>query len=103
MRARGATSLLLGVPLLLGGCESIDPLTRPGVWHPVGANDATLAVMIAQPSELASGTAAPLADGAVAAAAVARYRAGKVKRLPQSGLAKITLSGSAAGAAAEGE
>ena len=73
----------------LAGCSAEDPLTRPGLWHPTGANDANLAAMIADADDLVTGVPNRTADGQVAAAAVARYRAGKVKGLPDSFISKI--------------
>lgn len=93
-------ALLLLLPAALAGCGAIDPLARPGVWHPTGANDANLRAMAANPQDLAGGVGSPLADGTLAAAAVARYHADRVKPLPDSGLAAITLGGSGANAAA---
>lgn len=92
--------LLFSLLATAAGCDVVDPLTRPGAWHPVGANDANLRAMVADPRDLANGVGSPLADGALAAAAVARYRAGRVKPLPDSGLAAITLTGGGGGAAA---
>lgn len=96
------TRRCLVLPLLaaLAGCGAIDPLTRPGVWHPIGANDANLRATVANPQDLVNGAASPLADGTLAAAAVARYHADRVKPLPDSGLAAITLQGSGSSAAA---
>ena len=75
--------------LVLAGCAAEDPLNRPGLWHPVGANDANLAVMVADPNDLVTGVVDQRMDGQVAAAAVARYRAGKVKDLPDSNIAQF--------------
>ena len=75
--------------LTLAGCAAQDPLTRPGLWHPVGANDANLQAMVADTDDLVTGVANRRADGQVAAAAVVRYRAGRVKELPDSGISKI--------------
>ena len=75
--------------MLLAGCAFEDPLTRPGLWEPVGANDANLRAMVADPEDLVTGVADRRADGQVAAAAVARYRAGKVKELPDSAISKV--------------
>ena len=97
--------LLLSLVLVLSACAAEDPLTRPGLWHPVGANDANLAAMVADPDDLVTGVADRRVDGQVAAAAVARYRAGKVKDLPDSNIAKVgpaAVIGAAAGAAAPG-
>ncbi len=99
MRALPLPALLLAS---LAGCAATDPLTREGAWHPVGANDANLRAMIADPQDLVNGVPSRLADGGMAAAAVARYHAGRVKPLPDSGLAAIAVqgSGSSSGAAA---
>ena len=82
---------VLGLSLLLGvaGCAWEDPLTRSGQWHPVGANDANLRTMIADADDLVTGVASRAADGQVVAAAVARYRAGRVKDLPDSTISKV--------------
>ncbi len=95
----------VGLSLLLA-LSACDPLTRPGVWHPVAANDANLAAMVADPEDLVTGVPNRMADGQVAAAAVARYRAGKVKELPDSFISKvapITVNNGAAAPAAAGD
>ena len=86
----------LCVTLFLSGCAFEDPLTRAGLWHPVGANDANLAAMVADPDDLVTGMADGRADGQVVAAAVAHYRAGKVKNLPDSSIAKVGAAAPAA-------
>ena len=93
------TLLLLA---LLAGCAEIDPLTRPGTWHPLGANDLNLRAMLANPQDLQRGVPLADADGMVVAAAAHRYRTGKVRTLPESGLAKIVPVASGAVAAAPG-
>ena len=45
--------------------------------------------MIADPADLVTGVPNRTADGQVAAAAVARYRTGKVKQLPDSAISKV--------------
>ena len=77
---------------------SADDLAGPGArWHPTGANDINLAAMVADPLDLVNGAVTRGADGAVAANAVARYRAGKIKPLPDSGISKITTVSSGSG------
>ncbi len=76
--------------LLPAGCAAEDPLTRPGLWNPTGANEANLRAMIADPNDLVTGAVDRQADGAVVAAAVARYRAGKLKDLPDASASKIS-------------
>ena len=75
--------------LPLAGCAMEDPLTRPGLWQPIGANDTNLVATIADPQDLVTGVPERVADGQIAAAAVARYRAGKVKDLPDASISKI--------------
>ncbi len=78
--------LWLAVLPCIAGCDVYD---RPGTWVPVGANDANLRAMIADPDDLVTGVADRQADGQVVAAAVARYRTGKVKDLPDAGISKV--------------
>ena len=97
-------AVALAIPLALAACAS-DPLTGSGLWHPVGANDTNLAAMIADPEDLVTGVPNRTVDGQVAAAAVARYRAGKVKELPDSYVSKvapITVNNGAPAAATSG-
>ena len=93
------------VLLVLAGCAAEDPLTRPGLWQPIGANDANLSAMVADPQDLVTGVPDRTADGQIASAAVARYRAGKVKNLPDSSISKIApiaVSNSGAASSAGG-
>ena len=82
---------MLAVPLLLAGagCAVTDPLLREGLWHPTGANEANLALMVASPSDLVQGVAAPGADGHAAARAVQRLRQDRVRPLPDSAISKL--------------
>ncbi len=73
----------------LAGCTTLDPLTREGLWHPSGANEANLAAMVADPADLVRGKDYEGTDGQMAAAAVARLRVNRVKQLPDSNIAKI--------------
>ncbi len=86
--------------LALAGCAATDPLYRSGLWHPVAANDRNLRMMVVDPQDLDNGVPLSPADGGMAADAVARYRAGKAKPLPDSGLAQISVTGSGAAPAA---
>lgn len=81
--------------VLLGGCEQIDPYTRPGNWRPLGSNEANLRVHVADPAMLDRGVDDPRADGHVMAAAVHRYRTDRVRVLPVSGVARVQATGSA--------
>lgn len=80
-------SLLL-IPALCG-CTTLDPLTRDGLWHPTGANQANLAAMVVDPADLVRGKDYEGTDGQLAAAAVARLRVNRVKQLPDSYIAKV--------------
>ncbi len=81
--------MALSLPLALAACAMEDPLTRPGLWQPIGANATNLAAMVADPQDLVTGVPDRTADGQLAAAAVARYRAGKLKDLPDVSISKI--------------
>ena len=83
-------ALFLVALLPLGACGPVfDVNDRVGTWRPVGSNDANLRAMIADPDDLVTGVADHQADGSVVAAAVARYRAGKVKDLPDVSISKV--------------
>ena len=85
------------LPILLAGlasCSAFDPLERPDLWRPAGSNEANLAAMVAHPSDLIIGVDEPGGNGQLAAAAVERLRRDRVKPLPDSGLAKINVTGS---------
>ena len=98
MRARAALAFAL-LPAL-AGCAVTDPLTQEGLWHPTGANEANLRLMVAAPSDLARGVAARGADGHGAARAVDRLRRGRVKPLPDVGIATSAPAGAVAAPAA---
>lgn len=86
--------------LALAGCSVFDPYLREGTWRPTGAPVANIAAQIARPSDLVRGVDYVPRDSTMATAAVVRYRTGKIKPLPDSGLSGIRLSGSGdAGAA----
>lgn len=83
--------------LLLGGCGSIDPYTRPGAWRPLNSNEANLRLHVADPAMLERGHGDHRADGQTTAAAVSRYRAGRVRSLPASGIARVQATGVGSG------
>lgn len=85
-------SIVAAALLALGGCADIDPLTRPGVWRPTGANDANLRAMVAVPGDLAQGFGATYGDGHRAARAVERLRSDRVYPLPDNGISKVGKS-----------
>ena len=47
--------MALSLPLALAACAMEDPLTRPGLWQPIGANATNLAAMVADPQDLVTG------------------------------------------------
>jgi hypothetical protein len=89
MRIRLNPVLLLPLLATAAACDAIDPYRREGVWRPAGVNEQNLAVMAARPEERVRGTGAEGAIGFIAAGAVERLRADKVKPLPDTGLARI--------------
>ena len=82
---------------VLPACTEIDPLTREGVWRPLGVNETNLRAMVAVPSDLVAGRAARSSDGNQAAKAMDRLRFDRVYPLPNAGISKV---GAGAGAAA---
>ncbi len=94
-RAMTPATLLRVLPLAiaLSGCAATDPLLRPDLWQPNGANDANIAAEVANPADLVHGRDGGYGiDGQLAAAAVARLRANKVKPLPDSALTTMQIT-----------
>lgn len=87
---------------LLAGCSSLEPYRKPYAWHPMGANQANLAAMVADPHDLARGQSVQAVDAQAPVRAIERVREDKPKRLPStSGLLGGAMgagSGLAAGA-----
>jgi hypothetical protein len=79
----------LALLLALTACNQVEPYARPGEWHPLGANAANLRAMVADPGDLYEGRGANSSPGDLAAAAVARLRAGMVKPLSASGTSDV--------------
>ncbi len=90
MRYASLTLVLLAV----AGCEVTEPYLRAGTWRPTGSNDLNIAAQIIRPSDLVRGVDYAPLDSTLPTAAVERYRAGKIRKLPDSGLAAIRLQGS---------
>ncbi len=86
------TTLCLG--LGLAGCDTYDPQTREGVWQASHANRANLTLMAASPADLVRGTGTTVTDGQNSVAAVDRFHTDKVKKLPDSGISQISITGS---------
>jgi hypothetical protein len=92
-------SILLLV--LLGGCahDPFNPYEIPGTWRPLGANEQNLRIMAARPADVLGGVGDPGSDGQRAGHAVERLREGRVKPLPDSGVARlIPIASGGAGA-----
>lgn len=71
--------------VVLAGCTTVDPYRRPYAWHPVGANQANLAAMVADPRDLASGRSDrpdQATDAQAQVLAIEHVRQDKPKRLP---------------------
>jgi hypothetical protein len=43
----------------LTGCDQIDPLKRPYMWHPTGVNEQNIAAMAVNPADLVHGHDSP--------------------------------------------
>jgi len=78
--------------LLVSGCAITDPFQRPGVWRPMGANEANFELQVARAADLVQGRGTTDSDGDAAAAAVDRLRQDKAKPLLQSGISKVGAS-----------
>lgn len=81
---------------LLGGCVA-DPYEVPGTWRPLGANEQNLRAMAARPADVLGGGGDLRADGQRAGNAVERWRADRVKPLPDSGVARLVPVASGGG------
>ena len=88
--------LAFGLAGLSMACTATDPLYDTSRWNPSGVNAANLAAQVAVPDDLQHGRHVADADGLQAAAAVARLRQDRVKKLAEGGLSQIGVSGSAA-------
>ena len=76
-------TLPLCVTLLgLAACDATWPYDRAGTWRPTGVVDANIAASVVTPSDLVRGVPYNPRDSSVMTAAVERYRAGKVRPLP---------------------
>jgi hypothetical protein len=89
---------LLGVLALLGGCAGLkDPYERSGTYKLTGVNDDNLRLMLVNPVDLQQGKGPPDTTGVTAALAVTRYRADKVKELPDSTISSVAGSAGSGG------
>ena len=78
--------------LAVAGCgltDVLDPYKREGMWRPNNANDDNLRAMVVSPSDLVRGVSNDGSDGQQAAAALDRARNDKMRRLPDSAIAKV--------------
>ncbi len=78
-------SALMLAAFALAGCAQVDPYQREGIWKPVGANDANLATMVANPADLSRGRADSRGSVRTPTAAVDRLWTGAPAQRPQQG------------------
>ena len=71
--------------LALAGCEQIDPLTRPYMWHPDNAVANNMAAMAANPDDLVRGRETRVRRARMEADGVERIWTGKQLPLLGSG------------------
>ncbi len=83
----------------VSGCSGVagDPYARPGTWNIEHVNEANLAAMVVNPGDLQRGHGDGTAIGETAATAIERLRAGRVKSLPYSGVARLSPVNSSGG------
>jgi hypothetical protein len=84
--------------LALGGCSSLDPYTREGVWRPRGANEANLRLHVADPLTLEHGIDDPRSDGQASVAAIRRLRTDRLHPLAAASVARMQATGTAGAA-----
>jgi hypothetical protein len=95
IRSRAALLPMVAVPALLlslGGCDTVDPYKREGMWRPNGANALNRELQVARPSDLVQGRGTVTADGDTAARAIDRMRADKIKPLPLMETSSVRVS-----------
>ena len=86
--------------LALAGCDQIDPLTRPYMWHPSDAVLHNMAVMAANPADLVHGRETARHQVGMEADSVDRVWTGK--QLPLLGGAAGGVSSGATGGTSGG-
>jgi type IV pilus biogenesis protein CpaD/CtpE len=91
-------SVLAALSLLaLAGCDQIDPLSRPYMWHETGVNAQNIAAMAVNPADLVHGRNSPRRRAATDSDSVERLWAGRPVALPSD-----TPGASAGGTTATG-
>jgi type IV pilus biogenesis protein CpaD/CtpE len=83
--------------LALAGCDQIDPLKRPYMWHETGVNTQNIAAMAANPADLIHGRDSARRRAAMESDGVDRLWSGKPLPLPSD-----TPGAATGGAAASG-
>jgi hypothetical protein len=79
-KTRGTGTLWMAAAISLAGltgCNQIDPLQRPYMWHASGVNQQNIAAMAANPMDLVQGRDAPRRRVVVESDGVARLWTGK--------------------------
>jgi hypothetical protein len=89
---------LLVVVAALPACSAFDPYRRAGTWRPSGVNEQNALVMAVQPHERVAGTGSTSSLGQGSSVAIERFRADRVRPLPDSSVARlITVPGGGQG------
>jgi hypothetical protein len=86
--------------LTLTGCDQIDPLKRPYMWHATGVNEQNIAAMAANPSDLVRGRNSPQRRVVVESDGVTRLWTGKQLPLLSDTPGASTSSSSSTGGGA---
>jgi hypothetical protein len=84
--------------LALAGCDQIDPLKRPYMWHESGVNPHNIAVMAANPADLLHGRDTPKRNVVLESNSIDRLYSGKPMPLLIGGAAGSGASSGASGA-----
>lgn len=89
----GSLAFALVLPAVTG-CAGLGISDRQADWNFTGANQANLARMLDNPTDLVRGRSEPKAGGQMAVAAAVRLRRDAVKPLPSVDTQQISASGS---------
>ena len=102
MRSIAILAATLTGPLLLAGCDQMDPLKRDYMWHPSDSNMRNIAAMAANPADLRRGRHADRRRVAGEADGVERLWNNKTTPLPGGAAGSSGASSGSGGASAAG-
>ena len=102
MRPIALLAAALAGPLLLTGCDQMDPLKRDYMWHPSDSNMRNIAAMAANPADLRRGRHADRRRVAGEADGVERLWNNKTTPLPGGAAGSSGASSGSGGASAAG-